>query len=150
VLGFALACAAGPPAGERPDPAAGVEIVESSGVLRFYRRATAFYARMARRRFNTLATFQDTQLRGYFRDELSFTDYYAALANELAEHHFEKSRPLELEVQEWLVEGPGRARVKVRIEGANALPLRVRGVALEREDRWERIDGEWWVVAGKL
>jgi hypothetical protein len=49
-----------------------------------------------------------------------------------------------------LVDGPGRARVKVRIVGENALPLRIRRVILDREDRWERVGGEWWVVPGKL
>ena len=134
----------------RPDPSAGVEVVDSDPVLEFYEQANAFYARMARRRFNTLATYEDDALRRYFRDEASFADYYADLADALDRSNFEKNRPLSLEVREFLVEGPGRARVRVRIQGNNALPLRPRGAVVDREDLWERMDGSWWVVPGKL
>jgi hypothetical protein len=151
LLGVALLCGAcGSPQSVLPDLSAGVEIVESRGIASFYERASAFYDRMARRRFNTLATYQDTTLRRYFRDDAEFSDYYADLASTLAEAHFAQNRALELTVEEMLVEGPGRARVRVRIVGENALPLRIRPVILDREDRWERTDGEWWVVPGKL
>jgi hypothetical protein len=144
-----VSCFAAPPSAP-PNLSEGVEIVDSRGIARFYERASAFYDRMARRRFNTLATYEDTTLRRYFQDTASFSDYYADLANHLAEAHFAKNRALELTVEEVLVDGPGRARVKVRIVGENALPLRFRRVILDREDRWERVDGEWWVVPGKL
>jgi hypothetical protein len=134
----------------RPDPSAGVEVVRSDPVVEFYERASAFYDRMAQRRFNTLATYEDDSLRRYFRDEASFADYYADLADVLDRANFEKNRPLSLEVREFLVEGPGRARVRVRIRGNNSLPLRLRGAVVNREDRWERLDGDWWVVPGKF
>lgn len=151
LMGAALcsSCFAGSP-GARPDLSEGVEIVDSRGISRFFERASSFYDRMARRRFNTRATYEDATLRGYFRDVDSFSDYYADLASRLADAHVEKSRALSLEVEEMLVDGPGRARVRVRIVGENALPLRFRKVVLDREDRWERMDGEWWVVPGKL
>ena len=144
-----VSCVGGAPS-VPPDLSEGVEIVDSRGITSFYERASAFYHRMARRRFNTLATYEDTTLRRYFQDNNSFSDYYADLANHLAEAHFAKNRALELTVEEVLVDGPGRARVKVRIVGENALPLRLRRVILDREDRWERVDGEWWVVPGKV
>ncbi len=151
LLGVALlASACGSPPTVLPDLAEGVEIVESRGIASFYERANAFYDRMARRRFNTLATYEDTTLRRYFRSPAAFSDYYADLASSLAEAHFAQNRALALTVEEVLVEGPGRARVRVRIVGENALPLRIRPVILDREDRWERLDGEWWVVPGKL
>ena len=152
ILGAGLWCVSclAPPPLAPPDLSEGVEIVDSRGITSFYERASAFYDRMARRRFNTLATYEDTTLRRYFQDDASFSDYYADLANHLAEAHFEKNRALELTVEEVLVDGPGRARVKVRIVGENALPLRIRRVILDREDRWERVGGEWWVVPGKL
>ena len=145
-----VGCALGGAPAVRPDPSAGVEVASAEAVVDFYERANAFYDRMARRRFNSLATYEDEVLRRYFRNEAAFSDYYADLADTLDEHHFEKNRPLSLEVQEFLVEGPGRARVRVRLEGRNALPLRIRNVVIQREDRWERIDGRWWVVPGKL
>lgn len=152
LLGGALLCSScfGEASAVRPDLEAGVEIVDSPGIGQFYQRANVFYDRMARRRFNTLATYEDRTLRGYFRDAAAFSDYYADLANALAEAHFEKNRALSLTVQEVLVEGPGLARVRIRIVGDHALPLRLRQVVLDREDRWQRMDGEWWVVPGKL
>jgi hypothetical protein len=145
-----VGCAFGGTPAVRPDTSAGVEVASAEAVVDFYERANAFYDRMARRRFNSLATYQDEILRQYFRNEASFSDYYADLADSLDEHHFEKNRPVSLEVQEFLVDGPGRARVRVRLVGRNALPLRIRNVVIDREDRWERVDGHWWVVPGKL
>lgn len=133
-----------------PDVSAGLEQVDSESVVEFYERASAFYTRMAKRRFDTLATFEDPELRRYFRSESSFADYYADLASDLVESDFERNRPLSLSVEEFLVEGPGQARVRVRIVGDNVLPLRFWGVVLEREDRWERREGSWWIVPGKL
>ena len=62
------------------------------------------------------------------------------------EIHLERNQPLFTEVQEFLVDGPGTARVRVRIGGGNAMPLRFWNVSLLREDRWERHDGQWWIV----
>lgn len=150
LLFLGAGCARGPASGVAADPSRGVEVVSSESVLEFYERATFFYERMARRRFNTLATYEDRALRKYFRSESSFSDYYADLATELAESHFEKNRPLSLTVEEFLVDGPGRARVRVRIVGENGLPLRFWETVLEREDRWVRLDGQWWIVPGRL
>jgi hypothetical protein len=127
-----------------------VELVSEGAVVEFYDRASAFYARLAGRRFNTLATYQDKELRQYFLGEPAFADWYAEFADQLATFHFEKNRPLTLAVEEFQVDGPGRARVRVEIVGENALPLRFWETRLVREDRWERQDGQWWVIPGKL
>jgi hypothetical protein len=148
LLATILAGGCGGPEG--PTPAGPVEVVSEGAVVEFYDRASAFYARLAGRRFNTLATYQDADLRQYFRGEPAFADWYAELADQLATFHFEKNRPLTLEVEEFLVDGPGRARVRVEIVGENSLPLRFWETRLVREDRWERQDGQWWVVPGKL
>ncbi len=132
------------------DPAFGIQVVESDSVARFYERANAFYQRLALRRFNTLATYRDEVLRDYFYTESAFADYYADFAQALVEAHFEKNRPLNLDLLEFLVDGPGRARVRVRIVGDNGLPLRFGSTSDVREDRWERIEGIWWIVPGKL
>jgi hypothetical protein len=134
----------------RPDVARGVEVVQAPSVVSFYESASAFYGRLARRRFNTLDTYQDKQLRRYFRTEESYADYYANLAHALGEAHFRRDKPLSVEVLEFAMEAPGRARVTARLVGKNGLPLRFWDVSLRREDRWERIDGSWWIVPGKL
>ena len=134
----------------RGDPSYGIEVVDSQAVVDFYERAVFFYSRLARRRFNTLATYRDELLRDYFRTETAFSDYYADLAEAMEESHFEQNRPLSLDVVEFVVEGPGSARVTTRIVGENGLPLRFWETHLNREDHWERLEGTWWIVPGKL
>lgn len=140
----------GGPAPLRGDPAYGIQVVDSEAVVDFYERADFFYSRLARRRFNTLATFRDELLRDYFRSETAFSDYYADLAEALEASHFEQNRPLRLEVVEFAVDGPGSARVTTRIVGENGLPLRFWSTRFDRVDRWERVEGTWWIVPGKL
>ncbi len=137
-------------AAPRGDPSHGIQVVSNEAVIDFYERAAFFYSRLARRRFNTLATFRDELLRDFFRSEISFSDYYADLAGAMENSHFEQNRPLRLDVVEFVVEGPGSARVNTRIVGENGLPLRFWGTHLDREDRWERVEGTWWIVPGKL
>jgi hypothetical protein len=151
---LALACGGWPPfagAGSPPppDPEQGIQLVDDPAVLEFYERASAFYGRLARRRFDSIETFQDEALRGFFRDEAAYSDYYADLTGALVEAHFEKNRPLSLEVLEMRLEGPGRARVETRITGEDGRPLRPGTVQLDRVDRWERSDGRWRIVPGR-
>jgi hypothetical protein len=126
-----------------------VEIVESNEVTDFYGRASEFYRRLEGRRFNSIASFRDAGLREYFGSDQSFVDYYADLADDLSTASFERSVPLRTDVQEFLVDAPGRARVKVRIVGEDGRPLRFWAASVEREDRWERRDGRWWIVPGR-
>jgi len=140
----------GAAAGPRPDPNVPVEAVSDGEIVQFHGRAEAFYQRLSKRRVNTIATFQDPALREYFRTEGAYSDYYANLVQALVDAHFERNRPLEAEVQEFALEAPGRARVRFRMAGDNGLPLRFWSTELEREDRWERVDGQWWIVPGKL
>ena len=151
---LALGCGLWPFGGEgpgpAPDPAHGLELVDDPAVLEFYGRASAFYERLTRRRFDSIQTFQDPGLRGFFQNETAFSDYYADLAGALVDAHFEKNRPLALELLELRLEGPGRARVLTRLLGEDGRPLRRGEVSLERSDRWERIDGAWWIVPGRL
>jgi hypothetical protein len=137
-------------AGVRGDESFGVEVVDHEGVADFHERASAFYARLAHRRVNTYATFSDRVLREYFESEQAFADYYADLADDLDVAHFEQNRAVYVQVSEFLFDGPGRARVRVRLVGENGLPLRPGTTDVEREDRWQRRDGRWWVVPGKL
>jgi len=128
----------------------GVELVEHEGVEDFHAHASAFYDRLAHRRVNTYATFSDRVLREYFPNEQAFADYYADLADDLDVAHFEQNRAVYVQVSEFMFDGPGRARVRVKLVGENGLPLRPGESEVEREDQWVRRDGRWWIVPGKL
>jgi len=118
--------------------------------LTLKRRADGFYLRLAHRRFNTLETYNDRIMREHFRSPALFLDYYADLAQDLADAHFEKRRPRRIEVRELVFEDPGLARVQVRFVGADDRPLRPGEVDLVRVDRWEWAEGAWWIQPGKL
>ncbi len=148
-LGAATACGGEAP-GVAPDVEFGVRVAESASVVDFHARASSFYARLARRRFNTRATYRDERLREFFQSESAFADYYADLARSIDEADFRRNRPVRLDVLEFRFEAPGRARVEVRLVGEDARPLRWGERVLEREDRWERQRGRWWIVPGKL
>ena len=45
---------------------------------------------------------------------------------------------------------PVAARVSVLMVGQNGRPLRWWTTRLLRDDRWERRDGRWWIIPGKL
>ena len=137
--------------GDAQEPArvSEVEVVESADVSDFYGRAATFYDRLEGRRFNSIASFRDAGLREYFETEQAFTDYYADLADDLATANFERSVPLDASVDEFLVAAPGRARVKLHIDGRDGRPLRFWSTTIDREDRWERRAGKWWIIPGK-
>jgi hypothetical protein len=134
-----------------PEPAriSEVEVVESQEVSDFYARATDFYDRLEGRRFNSIASFRDAGLRAYFESDQAFTDYYADLADDLVTANFQRSVPLDASVEEFLVDAPGRARVKLRVDGRDGRPLRFWSTSIDREDRWERRSGKWWIIPGK-
>lgn len=134
--------------GPQGDTRYGVEVVDYAGVADFHARALAFYERLSLRRVNSYGTYQDRVLREYFRDEAAFSDYYADLADDLDLAHFEQNRAFQVEVAEFVFDGPGRARVRVRLVGEDGKPLRPFSTDVEREDRWERQSGRWWVVPG--
>lgn len=138
------------PTGPQPDLERGVEVVSHRAIVEFQERAQAFYDRLSLRRFNTHATFTDTVLREHFQNEPAFFDYYAEFAFALDQASIEKNRVLIAEVKEFAVDGPGRARVQVRIRSNNGRPLQYWTVVSERTDLWERVDGVWYVVPGKL
>jgi hypothetical protein len=148
---LALGCSVWPFGGDTRDAdlSQGIEWVDEGAVVEFYERAAAFYERLALRRFDSISTYQDPALRDFFASEADFADYYADLTGALVEAHFEKNRPLELEVLELRLEGPGRARVQTRMVGEDGRPLRPGKVQLERTDRWERREGAWRIAPGR-
>lgn len=112
--------------------------------------ARVFYTRIIDRRFNSIATFHDPALRELFVSPEAFADYFAAFADALDEAHFEALRPTQASLEKIDVLDPDAVLVTVRFRGQNALPLRWWSVRLERTDRWERSDGRWWIIPGKL
>jgi len=131
-----------------PAPGSGVVVLDASPELEFYQQASQFYQRLTGSRFNSLSTFRDPSLREYFESEESFSDYFADLAQDLAEAHFARNQPVSSVVEEFSVDGPGKARVRTRVVGDNGQPLRFWSTSLVREDRWERRDGRWWIIPG--
>jgi hypothetical protein len=134
----------------KPAPDAVVEVMTAAPEVQFHEQASQFYERLTGRRFNSLASFRDEHLREYFESPENYADYFSDLAQDLTDAHFERNQPMRTEVEEFLVEGPGRARVRVKVLGENGLPLRFWGTSLVREDRWERRDGRWWIVPSAL
>jgi hypothetical protein len=171
----AAACAGGG-GDERPAPF-DISVVEEGpgGRRALTLLAKDFYRRIANRRFNSIATYQDPSLREFFRTEQAWSDYYADLVQKLESAYFEAVRPTRVEVlsiefeerdPEELkgAEGePGKpdpllatlepqltALIDVRFTGENGQPLRWWTTSIVRKDRWKRIDGRWWIVPGKL
>jgi hypothetical protein len=136
--------------GPVPAPPGGSAVVDADTSLSFYVQAQAFYARLVQRRFNTLETFKDPLLRASFHTENRFFDYYADLAQTFREAHFERAKPIEIEIEGFVFESPDAARVQVRFVGGDNRPLRPNKVSLVRLDRWERADDRWWMTPGKL
>jgi len=145
---FCLACASS--SRHIPKPPSGSVGVAGGYAIDFLQRTETFYTTLIRRRFNTLETFNDRVLRDHFQTPDAFFDYYADLAQSLNEARFERSRPEVVEVEEFLFENRFIAQVQVRFVGKNSRPLNPGRSVLIRLDRWERIDGRWWIRPGKL
>jgi len=124
--------------------------VAGDWAIQFMGRAQTFYEHLIRRRFNALETFNDRVLRDHFQTPDAFFDYYAELAQNLHEAHFERTRPLDVEVEEFLFENRFLAKVQVKFLGEDKRPLRPGTTELIRLDRWERVEGQWWIRPSKL
>ena len=133
-----------------PKPPSGSVGVAGGYAIEFLQRTETFYTTLIRRRFNTLETFNDRVLRDHFQTPDAFFDYYADLAQSLNEARFERSRPTTVQVEEFLFENRFIAQVQVRFVGKNNRPLNPGNSVLIRLDRWERVDGRWWIRPGKL
>ena len=139
---FAMACQkASPPVFPEEDSP---EIAELRGL------SAVFYSLVINRRFDSIATYRNPALREFFQSDESFSDYYADLAQALTLAYFRANRAHSGQVRELIVDEPNRVRVEVEFAGENARPLRWWDVHLVREDQWQRKDGRWWIVPGKL
>jgi hypothetical protein len=147
LLGLALACAGTTPIAA---PQGGAIAVEPEVALALRHRVEGFYLRLAHRRFDTLETYNDFIMRDHFASLDLFFDYYADLSEDLVAADFDRSRPTDVAVLEFLFENPQTALVLVRFTGEDGRPLRPGSVQLDRIDRWEFADGTWRIRPGKL
>ena len=109
-----------------------------------------FYGRITSRRFNSRATFEDPSVRQFFPSVAAYSDYYAALVDDLDQAFIEFNRPTVVELLGVERNDSGTLQIKVRFTGENDLPLRWWTASLEREDEWVWREGRWWVVPGKV
>lgn len=109
-----------------------------------------FYARIASRRFNSRATFEDPSVRQFFPSVAAYSDYYAALVDVLDMGHVRNNHPSKIELLGLEATGDGVLKLSLRFEGRNDLPLRWWHASVLRTDEWRWKDGRWWVVPGKI
>jgi hypothetical protein len=139
------------PMGPAPDTSFGVAVLPAGGdVSRFHERAASFYSQLVNRRFNSILTYRDQALRAYFRDDDAFSDYYTDFSYSLELAAFEQNRPLRLDLTEFSLGEAGIAQVEILITGEDGKPLKYGETDYVRLDRWERHDGEWWLVPAKI
>ena len=150
LLGLAFGAACSSSSGHIPKPPSGSVGVAGGYAIDFLWRTETFYETLIRRRFNTLETFNDRILRDHFQTPDDFFDYYADLAQALHAARFDRSRPTNVKVEEFLFENRFIAQVQIRFVGENSQPLNPGKAVLIRLDRWERKNGRWWIAPGKL
>ena len=149
-IGLALACALACASAPRLDAPRGSVAVAPEVALGLRHRVDGFYLRLAHRRFDTLETYNDFIMRDHFASLDLFFEYYADLSEDLVAANFERSRPTDVSVLEFLFEDSETAHVLVRFVGNDGRPLRPGTTQLVRTDRWEWPDGAWRVRPGKL
>ena len=109
-----------------------------------------FYERISSRRFNSRASFEDPSMRQFFPTLASYSDYYAALVDDMDRANIRFNRPTEIELLGIEVNQSGSLQLSLRIVGRNDLPLRWWNATLLRADEWRWQDDRWWVVPGKI
>lgn len=161
VLGLLLAVSLLPSCAGREPPAWGAELTETElqrvaeafpgeAVAEFLPLSEIFYQRITSRRFNSRATFEDPSVRQFFPTVAAYSDYYAALADDLDRANIRYNRPTRVELVGVDVAENGNLLLRLRLVGRNDLPLRWWSATLTRADEWTWRDGRWYVVPGKV
>lgn len=109
-----------------------------------------FYDRITSRRFNSRATFEDPSVREFFPSVAAYSDYYAALVDDLDRAFIEFNRPTSVKLLSVERMENGSLGLALRFVGENDLPLRWWSADLVRTDEWVWRDGRWWIVPGKV
>ena len=143
LLSLALsACLFGPSRDLRP--------VSETEVLEFAARVDSFYRALEERSVETLATFDDEKLRGYFEGGAEFSDYYASLTSQLRGADFLHARPREIHVREFWFDGPDLALVEIEMVGDHQRTLRFWKIRTTRVDTWRRAGTTWVITPEQL
>lgn len=150
-----LGCAGGPvgswggavPRDERDLALAGLSVEAQQAFLPL---SQVFYKRIASRRFNSRATFDDPSVRQFFTSVAAYSDYYASLVDVLDRGHVRNNHPFQIELLGLNATGDGILELSLRFVGNNDLPLRWWNATVLRTDAWRWQDGRWWVVPGKV
>jgi len=124
--------------------------VEAIDVVGFAERIEGFYELLEETPIDTYYTYENPNLRRFFRAEAAFADYYASLANQVRKVDLRYSSADEVVVKEFRFDGPTRAVVDVQLVGSHQRRLRFWDIEITRTDVWNRIDGEWVLVPAKL
>ncbi|NRA03224.1 MAG: hypothetical protein HRU00_11560 [Myxococcales bacterium] len=124
----------------------GLAPAQDTEIVAFAEHVDGFYLSLEGRAVDTLATYEDERLRGYFAGPREFSDYYASLAAQLRGADFRHARPNATRVREFWFDGPDLAQVEVLIEGSHRRALRFWGIRVVRVDTW-RYDGNSWVLS---
>jgi hypothetical protein len=109
-----------------------------------------FYERIASRRVNSRATFDDPSVRQFFPSVAAYSDYYAALVDALDGANMRNNQPTRIELLGLTSTADGVLKLSLRFVGRNDLPLRWWNATLLRTDEWQWQSGRWWVVPGKV
>jgi len=127
-----------------------VEALPAEAVRQLIPLSEIFYARITSRRFDSRATFEDPSVRQFFPSVAAYSDYYAALVDELDRAHIRYNRPTRIELLGVKIAESGNLLMSLRFVGRNDLPLRWWNATLEREDEWTWNGVRWFVVPGKV
>ncbi len=109
-----------------------------------------FYERIASRRFNSRATFDDPSVRQFFPSVAAYSDYYASLVDVLDRGNIRNNQPTQIELLGLSSTADGVLKLSLRFVGRNDLPLRWWNASVLRTDEWQWRSGRWWVVPGKV
>lgn len=156
-IAFVAACAGTP--GELPDwgseltdteRAAIAAAVPPEAARELVPLSAVFYERITSRRFNSRATFEDPSVRQFFPTTAAYSDYYAALVDELDRAYIRYNRPTRVDLLGIEVAESGNLLLELRFVGRNDLPLRWWNTSIVRTDEWTWQGGRWYVVPGKV
>jgi hypothetical protein len=98
-------------------PESGAIAWRPSVALALRHRVEGFYLRLAHRRFDTLETYNDFIMRDHFAVARPVLRLLRRPRRDLAHAQFDRSRPTEVEVLEFLFEDAKTAQVLVRFRG---------------------------------
>lgn len=116
----------------------------------FFPLSQVFYERIASRRFNSRATFDDPSVRQFFPSVAAYSDYYASLVDVLDRGNIRNNQPTRIELLGLSSTADGVLKLSLRFVGRNDLPLRWWNASVLRTDEWQWRSGRWWVVPGKV